>query len=173
MNTHQPYIDLLSAWKTNNRVTEFFIENIPDNLWSMKIPGTQRKTIQMVAGHIHNTRCMWLKMIGKNHKIKIPKSVDRRTVTQSDLLKALKSSNQGIVDLFKVGIRSEGILNLKFPWNNLPSDIFHFLTYMVAHEAHHRGQIILAARQLGKRLPQSITNGIWQWKKRHKESLNS
>jgi uncharacterized damage-inducible protein DinB len=45
----------------------------------------------------------------------------------------------------------------------------HFLCYFVAHEAHHRGQLIMLARQLGHRLPRDVENGLWQWKKRLKE----
>ncbi|PYP32097.1 MAG: hypothetical protein DMD49_06790, partial [Gemmatimonadetes bacterium] len=40
----------------------------------------------------------------------------------------------------------------------------HVLTYFVAHEAHHRGQIVMVARQTGHRLPRATTNGLWQWK---------
>jgi uncharacterized damage-inducible protein DinB len=35
--------------------------------------------------------------------------------------------------------------------------------YMFAHEAHHRGQVLLLAHQLGYRLPAKIMGGIWQW----------
>ena len=51
-------------------------------------------------------------------------------------------------------------------WQNFPTDLVHFLSYFVAHEAHHRGQLCMLARQLGHRLPAEVTSGIWQWKKR-------
>jgi uncharacterized damage-inducible protein DinB len=51
----------------------------------------------------------------------------------------------------------------------LPLDVGHVLTYFVAHEAHHRGQVVLLARQLGHRLPSSVTNGLWQWTVRERE----
>jgi len=38
------------------------------------------------------------------------------------------------------------------------------LTYFVAHEAHHRGQIIMVARQTGHRLSNAVSAAIWQWK---------
>jgi len=40
----------------------------------------------------------------------------------------------------------------------------------VAHEGHHRGQIVLLARQTGHRLPGEITAGLWQWSQRAKEA---
>lgn len=41
--------------------------------------------------------------------------------------------------------------------------------YMFAHEAHHRGQVIMLAHQLGHRLPPQGWGGIWQWDKLWKE----
>jgi uncharacterized damage-inducible protein DinB len=56
-----------------------------------------------------------------------------------------------------------------YVWRNLPLDVGHVLTYFVAHEAHHRGQVVLIARQLRHRLPSSVTDGLWQWTTRQRE----
>jgi len=41
--------------------------------------------------------------------------------------------------------------------------------YMFAHEAHHRGQAIALAHQLGYRLPVAAAYGIWWWERLWKE----
>ena len=109
-------------------------------------------------------------MIGRHYAIQPPKPVDRRQVSRATLLQALKRSNEIIIELLNVGIKDEGVLNIKVPWANIPSDVAHFMTYLVAYEAHHWGQIVIVARELGHRLPADVTNGIWQWKKRHAET---
>lgn len=159
---------LIAAWHTNQRVTTYLIENLPRELWSMSIPGSPRRTIRMLAAHIHNVRCMWIKMIGADHGIVVPRTVDGRTVRPSELTRALARSSEGIVSLIRLGIARGGSVP-SAAWQNFPTDMVHFLNYFVAHEAHHRGQLCMLARQLGHRLPTDITAGLWQWKKRSQE----
>src|SRR5437588_9677139 len=156
---------LLDAWRTNNRVTVFLFEHLPAELWSASVPGAPRRTVRMIAGHVHNARCMWLKTLGQQHGIAIPAAVDRREVTRRSLLVALKRSSRGIEELLELGIAAGGEIppSKAFVWRNLPLDIGHVLAYFVAHEGHHRGQIVMIARQLGHRLPPEVTNGLWQW----------
>ena len=90
MNSDNHRHSILATWRTNNRVTGFFFENLPGDLWNMKVPGSPQRTIRMMAGHIHNARCMWIKMVGKQYGIKAPRSVDRRRVSRAQLLRALK-----------------------------------------------------------------------------------
>ena len=162
---------ILDAWKTNNRVTVFLVEHLPAELWEAKLPGAPRRTIRMLAGHIHNARCMWIKTLGQEHGFAVPRSVDRYKVKPKDLVAALERSGAGILGLLKFGIDRGGRIpaSSSYVWRNLPLDVGHVLTYFVAHEGHHRGQIVMLGRQLGHRLPAEVTNGLWLWSKRARE----
>jgi uncharacterized damage-inducible protein DinB len=163
---------ILNAWATSDRVTRFLVEQIPAPVWDGAVPGSPRRTIRMIAGHMHNARCMWLKTLGKPHGIAVPSSVDRHRVTPPQLVRALKQSGRGIASLLELGLEHEGQIppTPAYAWRNLPLDVGHVLAYFVAHEGHHRGQIVMVARQLGHRLPASATNGLWQWNKRAAEA---
>lgn len=162
---------LLAAWRTNNRVTIFLVENLPLDLWGAKVPGAPRRTVRMIAGHIHNARCMWIKTLGKEFGITVPRAVNRLKVGPKELVPALGHSSRGIISLLTLGCERGGEIptSSSYTWRNLPLDVGHVLTYFVAHEGHHRGQIVMLARQLGHRLPVEITGGLWHFSKRSKE----
>jgi len=163
---------LLAAWRTNNRVNVFLVEHLPHELWGASVPGAPRRTVRMIAGHIHNARCMWIKTLGKEHGIVVPRTVERHKVDPKQLIAALGRSSRSIISLLKLGLDRGGTIpiSLSYAWRNLPLDVGHVLTYFVAHEAHHRGQIVMIARQLGYRLPVEVTGGLWQWSKRASEA---
>lgn len=159
---------LIAAWRTSHRVTAYLIENLSSEVWSKGDPGAPRRTVRMIAAHIHNARCMWIKMLGARHGIVVPSAVDGRLVRRADLLRALSRSSEGIIDLIRLGAARGGAVP-RAAWQNFPTDLVHFLSYFVAHEAHHRGQLCMLTRQLGHRLPKGVSAGLWQWKKRAQE----
>ncbi len=163
---------VLTAWRTNNRVTARLIERIPAPLWSAVIPGVPTRTIRAIAAHLHNARCRWVKTLGQEHGIVAPRRVDQHKVTPRQLVAALAQSSRGIAAVLELGIRKGGRVPASkgYVWRNLALDVGHVLTYFVAHEAHHRGQILMAARQLKARLPTTVMAGLWQWRVR-KEDL--
>lgn len=171
MNTDRHGLDaesLIAAWRTNNRVTTYLIENLPAELWSENVPGMTRRTVGSIAAHLHNARCGWIRALGERHGIAVPERVDGRTVRPRELSRALARSSEGIIALIRLGAERGGSVPPAH-WQNFPTDLVHFLNYFVAHEAHHRGQLILIARQLGLRLPKDVVDGVWQWKTRSRE----
>jgi len=163
---------VIDSWRTNSRVTSYLFENLPDPLWDIAIPGAPRRTIRMIAGHLHNARCSWVKTLGSEHGIAVPVSVDRRNVTRRQLLAALKRSSKGVEALLELGVAHGGRVppSKRYVWRNLPFDVPHILTYLISHEAHHRGQIVMLARELDHRLPHDVSDGLWHFTKRAKET---
>ena len=162
---------LIGAWRTSSRVTDYLVQHMPAPLWNAAVPGAPRRTGRTIAAHLHNARSRWLKTLGREHGIAVPPLVDLRSVTQRQLLAALKRSAVGMEALITLGLDAGGVVppSKAYVWRNLPLDVGHVLAYFIAHEAHHRGQIVMLGRQLGHRLPQEATNGLWQWTTRSRE----
>ncbi len=156
---------LLGAWRTNNRVMSDLIELMPDELWDADIPGVPRKRVRTIMAHVHNARCGWIRTLGREHGVKVPDRVDPARVTPRQMMAALKRSGVAMEELFNLGLESGELPPSKgYVWRNLSLDLGHVVTYFVAHEAHHRGQIAMVARQTGHRLPSVVQGRLWWWK---------
>jgi uncharacterized damage-inducible protein DinB len=156
---------IIQAWRTNNAVDVSLIDQLPARLWAAEVPCIPRRSIRAIGAHLHNSRCSWIKTLGSEHGIVAPSRVDHRRASPGEVSTALKRSARGIEALLQLGLSSGGSIppSRRYVWRNLPLDVAHVLAYFVAHEAHHRGQIVMAARQLDQRLPLAVVGGLWQW----------
>ena len=153
---------VIAAWRTNHQSTVYLVEHLLAGVWTRQVPGIPRLTIGMIAAHIHNSRCRWIKSLGARHGVRVPQLVNPRRVKPAQLVKALSRSSQGMIGLIQLGVAHAGRVP-RATWQNFPPDLEHFLGYFAAHEGHHRGQLCMAVRQLGQRLPREVAGGVWQW----------
>jgi uncharacterized damage-inducible protein DinB len=70
---------------------------------------------------------------------------------------ALEASREALCVVMSSALKSDGRIRSFRP------DVAGFLGYLIAHDAHHRGQITMLARQSGHPLPQKAMFGMWEW----------
>src|SRR6266508_4443915 len=116
---------LLAALRTNNRVSVSLVEHLPHELLGATVPGAPRRTVRMIAGHIHNARCMWIKTLGKYHGIAVPRAVNRHKVGPKELIPELDHSSRGLISLLTLGFDRGGTIPVSssYTWRNLPLDV--------------------------------------------------
>jgi uncharacterized damage-inducible protein DinB len=147
-------VALLNAFNTNNRINQYLIDNLSPAAWKAKPADGKGRNIAAIVAHMHNVRVMWLKA-GKAESI--PAQLDRATVTPSQAMRALEASREALSVVLSRALESDGRIKGFRP------DVAGFLGYLIAHDAHHRGQIAMLARQTGHPLPQKATFGMWEW----------
>jgi uncharacterized damage-inducible protein DinB len=145
---------LLNAFDTNNRINQYLIENLPAEAWSAKQPDGKGRTVAAIVAHMHNVRVMWLKAAKAEE---IPEQLERSSVTPAQAIGSLDESREALGKVISRAIASDGRIK------NFRPDVAGFIGYLIAHDAHHRGQIAMLARQLGHPLPQKAMFGMWEW----------
>jgi uncharacterized damage-inducible protein DinB len=152
---------LLSALATSERINQFLLEGLPAAAWRAEPPGGEGRTVAAIVAHVHNVRLMWLKAAAAG---KLPAQLDRLKVTVDQARKGLAASHSAVAKLVASSLASGGRVK------GFPPDVSAFVAYLIAHEAHHRGQVCMLARQLGHRIPNQVMFGMWEWNARRKEA---
>lgn len=153
---------ILETLAVNEAANEVLLRHVDRRAWRAPLPeGSGNKTIASVFAHIHNVRLMWLKMTGKRSGL--PAALDRHRCTKRVVAAALPRSAEAIAAHIAAALEREDGRISGFPPNAVA-----FACYLMAHDAHHRGQIFLLSRQLGYRLPGAAAYGVWQWSRLRK-----
>jgi uncharacterized damage-inducible protein DinB len=145
---------LIGAYATNNRINVYLVRNVPDEAWNTKPPGGKGRDISSIVAHMHNVRLMWLKASGAAD---IPAKLEPAAVTKDDAIQALDASWRALEDTLRASLSGGGTIR------GFKPDVASFFGYLIAHDAHHRGQIAMMARQLGHPVSQSAMFGMWEW----------
>lgn len=145
---------LTETWEINNRLNLYLLGGIAEAHLADTLSSRGRNVGQQFA-HIHNVRLMWLK-VALPAALEKPEKIEKDAVTKKDLEQALQKSGEAISLLLAEGVKTGKIKGFK------PHPTA-FLGYLLAHEAHHRSQLILALKQSGHPVDKKIAYGLWEW----------
>ncbi|MGA9069428.1 MAG: DinB family protein [Terracidiphilus sp.] len=143
----------LRAFSIHNRIHLYLLDALSNEIWNTPPPGGKGRTPAALASHIHGVRLMWLKA---GHVKVLPATLEK-TAEITEAKAALEASGAAIQDWLGPILHGSGKVS------GFKPDAWAFVAYLIAHEAHHRGQMLLLARQLGHPVDQKTNFGMWAW----------
>jgi len=163
---------LLETYAVNDAMNQLLLAKLDPRAWRVRplgAAGRGGRTIAAIFAHLHNSRLVWLKNSAPHLKCPAPLDPDRCSMKQAaaahrrSAAQCLRMITDALSDESKRRVTkfSRGSWTRTWPAGGA------MFAYMFSHEAHHRGQILLLAHQLGYRLPEYP--GIWHWEKLWKQ----
>lgn len=146
--------DIIETWNIHNRINLYLLDAIAENHLADVLASKGRNVGEQFA-HLHNVRLMWLKVADPD-LLKGLDKIEKDKISKKLLATQLEKSTKAVTTLFEKSAKENKIKGFKLH----PAA---FLGYLVSHESHHRGQILLALKQSGHPVDQKTQFGIWEW----------
>lgn len=148
--------ELIETWQIHNRINGYLIDGIEQEEFLQDKTANKGRTVGEQLAHIHNVRLMWLKEAAPE-LFKDMRKIEKTDSLDKSLLKErLNESGTAIEKLLIKGFEENKIKGFK-PHPQA------FLGYLIAHESHHRGQIVISLKYCGHPVSKKVGFGLWQW----------
>ena len=151
---------VVETWRVHNRVCLFMIENIPEKALTATLSTRGGRDIARQLAHLHNVRVWRLKAFARRTAIKLSELDPEKSPGKKNLLDAFKQSGSAMEQYVEECVKGGGAVP------NFKRGVVPMVGYYIAHEAHHRGSILLTMKKAGITLPAALKWGIWEWNKR-------
>jgi uncharacterized damage-inducible protein DinB len=145
---------IIETWEINNQIDLYLLNAIEEDHLS-SISSSKGRSVAEHFAHMHNVRLMWLKEAMPELLTTVEK-IEKENITKENLVAQLIKSGCAISKMIERALE-EGKLKGFKPHPTA------FLGYIISHESHHRGQIVLCLKQSGHPVDKKILFGLWEW----------
>jgi uncharacterized damage-inducible protein DinB len=157
METIKP--QLLDGWSTHQRMNLLLYDNITDNGMQQSLSKRGGRSIAQQWMHINSVRLQWMEICAKDISRTLKNIPRDAAFNRKEFRGAFEDSSDAMIQLLERSINESGKLK------GFKKGVIPFFAYIISHESHHRGNMILTLKQVGEKIPDTIKWRIWEWGK--------
>lgn len=150
--THDQFLE---SWDIHDRINTYLLAAVSEDALQ-DLSASKGRTVGEQFAHIHNVRLMWLKAARPDLHDGVEK-LEKTAIGKAGLANALNASASRVRRMLADAFEGDGKIK------NFKPHAAAFLGYLISHESHHRGQIVLTLKQAGHPLDKKTPFGLWEW----------
>lgn len=150
---------LIKAWQINHEKNLLLIDELTDEALQKTVSTRGGRTIYLQLVHVHNLRAGWAEIAAKEFAKDCAQLNKEAAANKASLRKAFEQNGKAIEKLIDKSWEEGGKVK------SFKNGLIPFISYLIAHDAHHRGHALLTLKQCGVKLPNSLKWGLCEWTK--------
>jgi uncharacterized damage-inducible protein DinB len=145
------------AWRTNHRITLLLLDAVGDEGMLATLSTRGGRTVGRQFAHLQYVRVLQLRTRAKPLSKGAAEIATDEEPDRAALRAALEDSAARVEEwLRRAAAGEKGVRPFR-------KGVAATLAYLVSHEAHHRGNILLTLKQRGHPVAQELRYRIWDW----------
>jgi len=152
---------LVEAWRVNNRINLLLIDRITEAGMASTTSTRGGRNVARQFAHLHNNRVDFLiHHAPRDLSDRLAKFEGSYSPKKEELKAALEMSSEAIDRLLVRSLDQGGTIRA------FRRGVFGAFGYLIAHDSHHRGSILLTLKLTGNKLDSDVQYLIWDWNNR-------